>query len=530
MPDHEFDKALGEKASSLLVEPSPAVWEAVAARLKEKKRRRAIIWWFSAASLLCLSLGASWWWESNRSGQPTSTNLSDAKAVSSQAVDLAATAEAVAANENKIVTPKKNKTTDGITAPYTDASSDNTTTSANSTNTTRFKNTKANKKEAKENNKEVIANRAVTANSKDLTANKKNLTAARKTKKPDHLQRVQRASNNEQISLQQNAFLPHDASLFQDQAQRADRNKQKAAKDLTLNKVAAPYLSAYLFQTGSNTPNILAPTGKKTSQHLLHNPAPEVEIATAAGSEWAYALDLKMGYSSLQSGLFESFKSSTPEYQASYANPGANNISSLALPSNLTFVQRQPSTIKAGPAFQAQFQVSYPVSRKLRIGVGVQYSYSSNLIKFGDVVDSSTALVGNRFLVAMAAPPGTSAKNEDFTNSFHAVLFPVELSWNFDRNGRWFLNSGFSSGVLVGKNAFQFNSQSGYYYRDDKSFNTIQTALFTGIYYTVNPTAGLPISLGPVVQYNLNNNDNTGGNRKMLFLGLGTRLKLRQIR
>ena len=49
MPDHEFDKALGEKASSLLVEPSPAVWEAVAARLKEKKRRRAIIWWFSGA-------------------------------------------------------------------------------------------------------------------------------------------------------------------------------------------------------------------------------------------------------------------------------------------------------------------------------------------------------------------------------------------------------------------------------------------------------------------------------------------------
>ncbi|MFT4023272.1 MAG: hypothetical protein QM664_05750 [Flavihumibacter sp.] len=60
MPDHEFDKTIGEKAGLLLLEPSPEVWEAVAARLKEKKRRRALIWWFSGVSLLLISLGAAW--------------------------------------------------------------------------------------------------------------------------------------------------------------------------------------------------------------------------------------------------------------------------------------------------------------------------------------------------------------------------------------------------------------------------------------------------------------------------------------
>ncbi|MFT4023271.1 MAG: outer membrane beta-barrel protein [Flavihumibacter sp.] len=285
----------------------------------------------------------------------------------------------------------------------------------------------------------------------------------------------------------------------------------------------SPYLAAYL--------NPAAPAEVKAAKiarpaaPALSTRAAVQQLTKARYRKWEYAFDLKAGYSSLQNSLFDKFRSSTPEYQASYAAPGPTNMAAPQV--NLNFVQRKPSVVKAGPAFMAQYQVSRLLSKQLRLGLGLQYAVSSNEIRFGAVLDSAAAMTGNQFLFAIEARPGSSIKTNDFRNVFHSVRVPVELSWNFDKKERWFLNSGVSFGVLAGTDAYQVSNFSGYYYRDDQRFNKFQAALFTGVYYTLQPHSRLPLSVGPTVQYDLGNISNTGDGRKMLFLGVGARVKLR---
>lgn len=477
MPDHEFDNALGERARQLLLEPSPAVWEAVAAQLKEKKRRRALVWWFSAASLLFLSV-AGWWYQAGHSGVYTLPATETAAPAGTRAGLPVAETPAVAAPASEAGTQPGGHLPTGA------------------------------------GNVAVLPPAGQTAASTDQVPSPAE-------KMPATRDAVRRHHSYNKPNKAGNALRETGNNITGKESIADDHGT--LITGTTPVRDPYPYLPAYL-HSGKPLAGVQAPAAKKGSAAAVSNSIAQ-KLSKPRYRKWEYAFDLKAGYSSLQSGLFEAFTSSTPEYVANFmASPQRND---QALMANLTFVERKPSSIKAGPAFQAQVQVSRLLSRKWRLGVGVQYAYTSNLVRFGAVVDSSATMAGSQFMAAMAARPGTGEKNSDFTNSYHAVMFPVEFSWNFDNHERWFLNSGFSAGMLASLNAYQFNSRSGYYYKDDKSFNRFQAALFTGVYYTINPQSSLPVSAGPTVQYHLNNVGHTGDNRKMLFLGLGARLKFR---
>lgn len=497
MPDHEFDNALGERARQLLLEPSPAVWEAVAARLKEKKRRRALAWWFSAASLLFFS-AAGWWYQAGHSGGHTLPVTETAAPAGARAGLPITETPAVSASASKTGTQP---------GDHLPASAGNGKALPPAGQTA------GPMDQAPSPSQKVLAtHEASRRNHSDNSPGKAGRPAGPGNPLTGTANRNQYGGNDK--------IVPGN-NITANESATGDHGTLIAGTDPVRDPY--PYLPAYL-HSGKVLAGVQAPAAKKGSAAAVSNSIAQ-KLSKPRYRKWEYALDLKGGYSSLQSGLFEAFTSSTPEYVANYmASPGINN---QALMANLTFVERKPSSIKAGPAFQAQLQVSRLLSKKWRLGVGVQYAYMSNLVRFGAVVDSSATMAGNQFMVAMAARPGAGEKNSDFTNTYHAVMFPVEFSWNFDNHERWYLNSGFSAGMLAGLNAYQFNSRSGYYYKDDKSFNRFQAALFTGLYYTINPKSALPVSAGPTVQYHLSNVGHTGDDRKMLFLGLGARLKFR---
>lgn len=490
MPDHEFDNTLGERARQLLLEPSPAVWEAVAARLKEKKRRRALAWWFSAASLLLLSV-AGWWYQTDPSGMHPVPATETAMPAGDRAGLPVTEAPAALVPVSKTGTLPDDRLPAG-----------------------------AGKGGALPSQKTLAAHDAGRSrrNHSKNSLNKTGQSASAADPLPEAGNKNQPGGNDKIVpdnnNIARNSHISGSENTAGDNGTLITRTG--SVRD------PYPYLPGYLHSDKLLT-GVQAPIAKKGSAAAVSNSIVQ-KLSKPHYRKWEYAFDLKAGYSSLQSGLFEAFTSSTPEYMANFmASPQRND---QALMANLTFVERKPSSIKAGPAFQAQVQVSRLLSKKWRLGVGVQYAYTSNLVRFGAVVDSSATMAGNQYLVAMARP-GNWEKNSDFTNSYYTVMFPVELSWNFDNHERWFLNSGFSAGVLAKLNAYQFNSRSGYYYKDDKSFNRFQAALFTGLYYTINPQSSLPVSAGPTVQYHLNNVGHTGDDRKMLFLGLGARLKFR---
>ncbi len=505
MPDHDFEKAIGERARELRLQPSPAVWEGVAAQLREKRRRRGIAWFYLAAAVIGITAGCWWLLQPGN----LSTQHSGQEQLSAHAKLHPSTATQPAGNGGDAAARN-------LPAPPDEPAS---TTSHPAGSTEAHPGTAAQQPES----------------APGLTGNSTG-TELRHPTGPEGLTETASATatasaatagtvkgrrvNHHPPRVATGAATNTTAGATQTNAARNISNESYTTADelnttLPLSREIYPYLGFY---PGAAQSNGVQPPQKRKGDASLDAKLPATRISPEKiSSRWSFALDLGAGRSSLNREIFENYKTSAMEYQAN-----------AMVPNGLAVIQRTPSEIKAGTSFMAGLQGSRALNKKLRLGIGVQYNYFSTHIKMGRIVDSSLALYNigvDRVTSALAAAPNPGLKGEDFTNRYHYLQVPLELSWNIDRNKHWYWNNALVAGYLLSTDALQYDSDAGVYYPDDKSYRRWQFGLSTAVLYKLNPKSSWQLSAGPSVQYQLTPIDYSGDRRHLFVAGITTRIQ-----
>lgn len=499
MPDRDFDKSIQRKANELRLEPSPEVWERVAAQINEKDRRRGFAWYWLAAAIVAGAL--SLWFI----GPITQTTPHDSTVTSSASDPLE--------NKNQPATATQEPT--ALTSE-TAGTTDNTSSSAEKTSTS-SQDALAAKKDpltASANGSNKAANSAEGAT--EISGSTARSTSSSKTngiaksgttaKSNSAAIKKQGLSNQEQQSLRiakNKRQLPADATPLTATINAADE-KELYGKSL--------YPQSSLPQSGDIQPDPATEGDTKLNADLLAaTPKP-----TQKKESWNLAMQIGGGSGSLREGL-GTVAEATPQ----------NAFTNIALrpPGTSAALDPRPSDIKAGPSFQASIGLSRPISRKLNFITGIQYAYFSNRIKVGREIDSSALNTNFRLqnISATAAYTGAGNEGNTYYNAYHYLQVPFEIGWFLDNGKKLSWNNGFLLGFLLQTDALHYDESAGAYYQNNDLVNKFQTSAQSSLNYRLFRTGSGSLSAGPFVNYQLSNIDKTAGNKRLLTFGLNAR-------
>ena len=486
MPVPDFDKHIQEKMQELQLQPSPAVWDAVSARLREKKRRRGLVWIYLLAGLF-LAGGTTYLLLEQSSPSPFTkqpSNIQKGKAhpITPQTLNntLTENGSTDLSGDNTVATRPGQEQEKGISI----ADSDKAIRSSGQL-------APARKQAISAQNKTLITHQQPGFSGKERPRSTASNPSPEKT--GQGIPAVSSEQDNSGLPVRPGQPLP-------------------TAKALTDPEPYVPQMAAEEPRT-----IIVAAPGKENGDNTIDVPEPVKKKDENTG-KWSWTADFGLGASSLQEDVLKSYNTVANDYMAP-ATP----------PSGLAAIQHRPSAVTAGPAFHAGAGVQRKISKRTAIGVGLQYQYHSNRIEIGRPVDSSMTLYNRdqERISVRAAYNGAGNEGEGFYNRYHLIQVPVEFSWDMDARERWKLSTGFAVGYLVGTDALQYNSQAGVYYRDKNSWTRWQTGVFTGIRYGVLRSEGFQLSVGPFASYQLNSIDRTINNKHLLMLGVGARIQFK---
>ncbi|GAB2656369.1 hypothetical protein GCM10027036_07250 [Flavihumibacter cheonanensis] len=490
MPDREFDKSIQRKANELRLEPSPEVWEKVAAQIKEKDRRRGFAWYWLAAAML--AGGLSIWFLSpdlfNKSVPTTvtQTTINDSNATPSVSNSL-----------------ENNKNNNDIASAQQE-------------------------RPAKEETVSVANGDPLKSSQPVITANKKSENTSFSTE-----------TKSKNPTSPEKRIAPTDNASYAIKAQgQQQRQLAKVQKDKKTEKTA---IATEPTEQPTQSPAIVEATEKELFGKTIagNNNAPEPgEIepndATAGDTKlnadllaavakpsktkepWNLAMQIGGGSGSMRDGLTSAY------------SPVAENFSgniALQPPGTATTLDPRPSDVKAGPSFQASIGVSKPISRKLNFITGLQYAYFSNRIEVGRKMDSSALFSNFRLQNIAATTAYTGAGNEGkaYYNAYHYLQVPVEIGWYLDNRKRFSWNNGFLFGILLRTDALHYDQAAGAYYQNNDLVNKFQTSAQTSLNYRLFNLGSGNLSAGPFLNYQLSNIDKTAGNKRLLTVGLNAR-------
>lgn len=489
MPDRDFDKSIQRKANELRLEPSPEVWEKVAAQIKEKDRRRGFAWYWLAAAMLAGGLSV-WFLSPDLFKQSVPSTVTQSTTNDSNATP-------------SISTTLDNNNKKEIASAQQELPAKEETVSV------------ANGDPLKSSQPVIIANKKSENTSFSTETKSKNPTSPEK-----------RIAPTDKVSY---AIKP------EGQQQRQLAKADKIAKTEKTAIATAPT------QQPTQSPAIVEATEKelfgKTIAGNNNAPAPgeiEPKNATAGDTKlnadllaavakpsktrepWNLAMQIGGGSGSMRDGLTSAY------------SPVAENFSgniALQPPGVATTLDPRPSDVKAGPSFQASIGVSKPISRKLNFITGIQYAYFSNRIEVGRKMDSSALFSNFRLQNIAATTAYTGAGNEGkaYYNAYHYLQVPVEIGWYLDNRKRFSWNNGFLFGVLLRTDALHYDQAAGAYYQNNDLVNKFQTSAQTSLNYRLFNLGTGTLSAGPFLNYQLSNIDKTTGNKRLLTVGLNVR-------
>jgi hypothetical protein len=492
MPDRDFDKSIQRKANELRLEPSPEVWEKVAAQIKEKDRRRGFAWYWLAAAMLAGGLSV-WFLSPDLFKQSVPTTVTQSTTNDSNATpsvsntlennnskDIASGQQELPAKEESVSVAKGDPLKSSQPVITANKESENTSFST----------------ETKSKNPTVREKRIVPTN-RIAPTNKASYAIKGEDKQQRHIAKTEKAGKTAIATApsEQSTQLPvvYEAS-----------EKELFGKTIAGNNNApAP---------GEIEPKNATAGDTKLNADLL---AAETK-PTKTREPWNLAMQIGGGSGSLRDGL-------TSPY-----SPVAENFSgniALQPPGVATTLDPRPSDVKAGPSFQASIGVSKPISRKLNFITGIQYAYFSNRIEVGRKMDSSALFSNFRLQNIAATTAYTGAGNEGkaYYNAYHYLQVPVEIGWYLDNRKRFSWNNGFLFGVLLRTDALHYDQAAGAYYQNNDLVNKFQTSAQTSLNYRLFNLGSGTLSAGPFLNYQLSNIDKTAGNKRLLTVGLNAR-------
>jgi hypothetical protein len=546
MSDHEFEKQVHQKLQELKLRPSDGVWMEVERNIRQGKNRRRFMWWWMAALFVGLTAGGFILYNytaqthsntaaiavkttatpSNTKPAETSPN-STKQTITIQPVTDNTTAGKEKAGNHSLAQNSQQEPT--IALPVISPSASNNkqpviTSAENSTNTKTAIN--KNKKPVQQplayntgnTNPVEPVNTTKPAYEKQRTGKKKGrgeeIVMTAMAEQPQTMATVERAKSDPNAL---NSIVPTrinnlDSAIF--------TNK---AVSMPFKTVAPPMMPLTGPVTGlSNSPI----TRRKTS--LWHwgvvadagysriAESKLFQLKGLLGKEKYYAEDL-----SARSNASPSTSNNPPNYSSNVNNQLVNWSAYTAPP-------KKASPIQADKSFSLGVFVQRTVSPRLKLSLGLEYSYISVHTQVGQKIvapnnpivvnigTSQAALVKEYYkypgtdtaqAISAAAYYQGLTYSQKYTYRFHYLEIPLTVNWQINKGRRlppFQLEGGFSMARLLSVDALHYEGLKGVYYKDNDLFNKTQFNFVAGLSVGLLQRSKHPLWVGPNLRYALN--------------------------
>lgn len=529
MSDHEFEKQVQQKLGELKLRPSDAVWMEVERNIRTNKRRRRFLWLWSAALLVTLTTsGVVLYHLANRTSgnetvQVTTTSSNNTNntvtidngqlAIGKDSNNVTASATATASTGNE---PIGNKQLTIGNEP-TDATAPTNATESIGNKQPAFAEASAHKLAIGKEN--TSTNKTTVKNNTDKHFVKKDKTV--------HSKRKRTKSEDVILCAEPAAGEPNDNEAAPQREELAF-----VAPVLAVHEPDAIATNKATTEPFSNIAlNALMPDSATSANALAAMP-----IQRKTPSVWHWGVRADAGYSRISvsklfqlKGLLGTDKGLAEDLAArSYNSPASNNSQFLNVQASTTPV-KLASPIQPDFAASVGLFIQRTLSPRLKVSVGLEYSYMSVNTRVGKAFDSSIAVnIGTNSLKVVdrfyespgyidtvrgtySSIQGQGASRVFYSQKqryrFHYIEVPVLLNWQINKGKKMpplVFEGGFSVGRLFSADALHYEGVKGVYYEDNSLFNRTQFNFVTGLSVGLFQNSKHPIWIGPDLRYSLN--------------------------
>jgi hypothetical protein len=264
------------------------------------------------------------------------------------------------------------------------------------------------------------------------------------------------------------------------------------------NIVQAPVQPGTMTEQSINgeNPDTATSTNGKTNNNLVADSVPDIRIIEKKDqklkkSTWNIGFTAGAGISNINQSFFQSQNPA-----GIFASP-ANNAGTPA-------TVHTPSESSSGFSFTLGVFFKRNLSKRFSASAGLGYHYYSTGIRTGISVDSALTVNYSYALTSSVRSYYRNGDGKEFTNQFHFIELPVNLSFQLNKSQRNPVNweAGLSLAWLINTNALHFDPYNNVYFENSQLFNKIQwhvaSAVLVG--FSVHRHT---IQVGPQIQYGL---------------------------
>ncbi|MEO6134834.1 MAG: hypothetical protein ABIP35_06755 [Ginsengibacter sp.] len=247
---------------------------------------------------------------------------------------------------------------------------------------------------------------------------------------------------------------------------------------------------------------------KRTEPEIVSNKSP-TEVLKKSSKKWLLGFNFSVGKTQLGAGLLGIGG------EKSLADMSLNSPGNSGGPITNPPVYKDP-TPRNDLALIVGVSAQKKISKNTSLVLGINYKYFSTLndvgswLGYGNYYSNQFVTSSQSFLV--------------HRNNFHFLEAPVLFKIETRQNKKLHLNVVVGAGLsrLLSSNSLQY--QQGMFFNDNSFFNKTQIALEGGVSAILFSKKSYPVSIGPYVNYGLNNLTGKGlyGGKHLGFIGIRT--------
>jgi hypothetical protein len=546
MSDHDFEKQVNQKLEELKLRPSDTVWMEVEKNIRQHKRRRRFLWLWTAALFITLTTSGVVLYHY------TSDTRITTEMVQAKPAELSNEPASVSHNSTNTNSTNKQATTVHSVPGNASSNPNNETvqsiqpTENNQPGTTPpaapVTNLPVEKQPAialiqKSANKETIGNN----NKKQV---QKPLTYVTNDNMPEPGITGTNPFTHEKPRYRKkkpahNAFAVNENAV--NQVPEAPAPASAMQQELNAWNIAMPMMVNDVDNTIATNKAAIVPFNNKPFQLMMPDSGSNATVAAMPiqrkrSSLWHWGVVTDAGFSRIAESKLFQLKGLLGQDKYLAADIAYRSVrdsgSLLNFSSSASTVAKKASPIQPDLSFSVGLFVQRALSPRLKVSLGVQYTYMSVNTQVGQKVnapliidtDSSSSKVVQEYYklpgyVSVTADPaingitaGYQAQGQKYVSDKHRYRFqyieiPLMVNWQINKGRRLppvMLEGGVSISRLLSVDALHFEGIKGVYYEDKSLFNKTQFNFVTGLSVGLLQKSKHPLWIGPNLRYALN--------------------------
>ena len=551
MSDHEFEKQVHQKLQELKLRPSDGVWMEVERNIRQGKSRRRFMWWWMAALFVGLTAGGIVLY--NYTAQTHSNTAAIAVATAS---DLSNTKPAETSPNSTKQTTTVQPVTDNTTAGQEKAGNHSlsqnnqlepTTASPIITPETTLPAATTPAENMATTNATTNKNKKLVQQPLAYNAGNTNPVEPINTTKLVHEKQhsAYKRGTKETIVITAMPVQPR----YGGASSEAMATVETAKLEPNALSSAMPTRISVLDSTIATNKAVITPY-KTVAPQMMPLVGPVMGLSNSPITRkkpalWHWGVTADAGYSRIaESKLFQlkgllgkekyyaedlsARSNATPSTSNNTPNYSSNTTSQLVNWSAYTAPPKKASPIQADKSFSLGAFVQRTVSPRLKLSLGLEYTYISVHTQVGQKVvapnnpivvnigTSQAALVKEYYkypgtdtaqAISAAAYSQGMTYSQKYTYRFHYLEIPLTVNWQINK-GRKLpplqLEGGFSMARLLSVDALHYEGLKGVYYKDNDLFNKTQFNFVAGLSVGLLQRSKHPLWVGPNLRYALN--------------------------